>query len=199
VIDGLLGGADLDNDRVISFHELSAFVKSAVVEDSRSPTGQDPQSGTLAGEGENVFVLPAALPPALAARTPPRPPPRTVPGLSRFVDRGDGSVLDTRTGLLWTKSANPMGQGLDWESAKAALRSLDVAGRTDWRLPSKEELESMLGDNSRANYFQGLRDRYWSGSEYGSDGAYAVDLPSRSTTVERKRERLALWPVAAER
>ena len=62
-----------------------------------------------------------------------------------LVENGDGTVTDSLTGLMWQQeSAGPMG----WLAAAAYCRNLALAGNGDWRLPSREALESIL-DGSR--------------------------------------------------
>ena len=77
----------------------------------------------------------------------------------RFVDNGDGTVVDLLTGLFWLKDAScaelagtdANGQG-DWTTALTASAALadGTCGLTDgtvagqWRLPSRFELESLL-------------------------------------------------------
>jgi hypothetical protein len=72
---------------------------------------------------------------------------------ARFLDNGNGTVTDIRTGLIWLKNANPCGQK-NWADANAYCSSLasGQAGLTDgsvagqWRLPSKAELEGIGTD-----------------------------------------------------
>jgi len=68
-------------------------------------------------------------------------------GKNSFVDKGDGTVEDKATGLIWQQkdSRDP----LDWEYALNYCSDLDLAGRTDWRLPSAKELQSIV-DYSRS-------------------------------------------------
>ena len=58
------------------------------------------------------------------------------------------TVEDQVTGLLWQRVA-PV-QTYDWWDARAYCAGLDLGGRTDWRLPTRLELESIL-DVGRAN------------------------------------------------
>ncbi|MEI6150342.1 MAG: DUF1566 domain-containing protein [bacterium] len=58
--------------------------------------------------------------------------------LVRYVDNGDGTVTDIRTGLMWTKDAN---HGyMDWASAVAYCDNLVTNGYSDWRLPSVDRV-----------------------------------------------------------
>ena len=62
--------------------------------------------------------------------------------LSRFEDNADGTVTDTLTGLMWQKQyeQNPM----TWEQALTQINSMLLGDYTDWRLPTREELRSIV-------------------------------------------------------
>jgi len=68
----------------------------------------------------------------------------------RFTDRGDGTVRDNLTGLIWLKNATPFGTR-NWEQALADCNSLadgmhglkDGSRPRDWRMPNVNELRSL--------------------------------------------------------
>jgi len=82
----------------------------------------------------------------------------------RFIDKGDGTVTDTATGLVWLKQADCVKQS--WSGALAGIRSLasGSCGLTDgstagqWRMPNRSEMLS-LSDRAptfpQASYFNG--------------------------------------------
>lgn len=55
----------------------------------------------------------------------------------------DDLVLDKETGLVWTRDANPIGQ-YNWLDANTLCREFSLSNRSGWRLPSVEELSSLL-------------------------------------------------------
>jgi len=61
---------------------------------------------------------------------------------SSFIDNGDGTVTDTRSGLLWQQA---IGGVYDHFTASARCSWLSLAG-TGWRLPTIAELESIIDD-----------------------------------------------------
>ena len=74
---------------------------------------------------------------------------------SQFTINGDGTVNDGATGLLWQRcllglsGANcSVGTALlaPWSDALLAAKNSNFAGYSDWRLPSKAELESLIDD-----------------------------------------------------
>lgn len=96
--------------------------------------------------------------------------------MERFIINSDGTVTDTAMGLMWDqKTQDPM----KWNDARAFCKSLTTAGYTDWRLPTIEELSSIV-DYKRCepaidtNTFPGTRLRgYWSSSTNVSNPEYA--------------------------
>ena len=61
---------------------------------------------------------------------------------NNFIDNGDGTVTDTSTGLMWQQSTGSA--TYTWDQAKAYCVDLDLGGKSDWRLPTRNELQSMV-------------------------------------------------------
>ncbi len=61
-----------------------------------------------------------------------------------YTDNGDGTVTDNNTGLMWQKTP---GSKRTWSSAVANASSFNLAGYTDWRLPTIKELYSLIDFN----------------------------------------------------
>ena len=135
-----------------------------------------------------------------------------------YVDNGDGTITDTKTGLMWEKKSddatiNDKDNTYTWTSTSTAadgtvfttfLAGLNAgsgfAGHTDWRLPNRRELDSIVnlenvnpavsaafnnncGANSSGNAGCTVTtcsctvpDFYWSSSTYAFDpqGAWGV-------------------------
>ncbi len=64
-------------------------------------------------------------------------------------------VVDKQTGLVWQK--NEAGE-YRWADAVDYCQALNLAGKTDWRLPNKEELAS---SHRLAFEFPHLADSYY--------------------------------------
>jgi hypothetical protein len=62
--------------------------------------------------------------------------------LPRFVDNGNGTVTDGRTGLTWEQA--PSSDTMSQPDSVRYAGSLSLAGFTDWRLPSQDELSSLV-------------------------------------------------------
>ena len=79
----------------------------------------------------------------------------------RWVDKGDGTVADTVTGLVWLKRADCIHQ--TWEQAVAAVDALssgqcglsDGSKPGDWRMPSRNQMQSLSDrmENNHADFF----------------------------------------------
>ena len=80
----------------------------------------------------------------------------TPPAQAAFTDNGDGTVTDTVTGLMWDKCSQGQsdancGTGgatsMTWAGALTAAVTANTAnykGYNDWRLPNRNELESLV-------------------------------------------------------
>lgn len=105
--------------------------------------------------------------------------------IESFIVRSDGTASDTVTGLMWCrysigqqwKNGEVMGDAIkmDWhEAMKIAdfFNKQDACGGfTDWRLPSFEELKSLVEKDKNPSINQTVfpntpRESYWSSSTY---------------------------------
>ena len=99
-----------------------------------------------------------------------------------YTDNGNGTVTDNVTGLMWQQeddNTTPI-----WDDAESYCNNLTLAGYTDWRLPSKMGLMSIVDyedDDPTIDltYFPGTDSSgYWScyTSASNSSNAWAVDF-----------------------
>ena len=65
----------------------------------------------------------------------------------RFTNNSDGTVTDTRTGLMWAARDN--GSLVNWRAARSYIQMYRGGGYTDWRMPTLEELTSLYDPNQR--------------------------------------------------
>lgn len=113
------------------------------------------------------------------------------PTYAAFTDNNDGTITDTVTGLTWDQCSWGL-SGAGCAAGAASLhtwtQALGVAvaangashkGRNDWRLPSKNELESLVKIDAYApaidtTAFPGtMSDLYWSSTNFASNPADA--------------------------
>jgi pimeloyl-ACP methyl ester carboxylesterase len=129
----------------------------------------------------------------------------------RFVDNGDQTMTDKLTGLIWTKDANAPGpatcgpgtnktwqEGLDYV---ACLNANNYLGFTDWRMPNRNELISLINRQQQDSglWFEkvGFLNTYgvfWASS---SSDEYAWDINFRENHVysNMKNNTMCVWPV----
>ena len=60
----------------------------------------------------------------------------------RFMDNGDGTVTDTRTGLMWAQTDN-MGH-ITWHDAKRYCDNIILSEHNNWRMPTVDELKTLF-------------------------------------------------------
>ena len=64
------------------------------------------------------------------------------PNLENYTDNKDGTVTDNLTGLMWQQAVPAI--AYTWAQAVAHCPKLTLAGHSDWRLPSRIELVSIV-------------------------------------------------------
>jgi len=96
-------------------------------------------------------------------------------GYAEMVDNGDGTVTDTKTGLMWQKAeTGPK----TWKEALKYCEALVLAGYSDWRLPELSELKSIV-DSIRDNptVFPVVKSyNYWSSTTKDGATDYALSV-----------------------
>lgn len=85
--------------------------------------------------------------------------------LEPLIVNGDGTVTDPNTGLMWQQNEV---EKMTWQAALSHCEKMQLAGYEDWRLPDRNELQSLVDYQSYdpcvdKNIFSGiLSDYYWS-------------------------------------
>jgi len=102
--------------------------------------------------------------------------------LARWQRKGS-VVVDKKLGLMWQDNSAAKSVEKKWKSAKKYCQNLTLAGHSDWRLPSYDELLSIVDyDRYKSAImpsFQNVDFRdYWSSSQYVSNAkdAWRVDF-----------------------
>jgi hypothetical protein len=91
-----------------------------------------------------------------------------------LVDNGDGTITDRATALIWEKGGSPS-LLYYWQAEKyiSRLNRQKFLGHTGWRIPTLEELASLLepGANERGQYkspiFNAKQYKCWSADPFG--------------------------------
>jgi len=109
--------------------------------------------------------------------------------IGHYIDNCDGTVTDTRTGLMWMrcvmgqiwdgKSCHGEARNFTWDGANKLRHNSTFAGCDDWRLPDIDELKTLI-DRSQDNqaidnraFPNTPRSLCWSSSPYSFDSNYA--------------------------
>ncbi|MCX7771000.1 MAG: DUF1566 domain-containing protein, partial [Proteobacteria bacterium] len=142
----------------------------------------------------------------------------------RFIDNNNGTITDRLTGLMWLKDANCIntnypgfdtdgtsGDGMvNWITALEFVKGINNstysncgAGYSDWRLPNKNELKSLL-DYSKTlpslppnNPFVNVNHDYWSSTsnEMSPSFAYYISLYYGNLAYDNKFANKYVLPV----
>ena len=101
-----------------------------------------------------------------------------------YEDTGNGVVIDHSTGLMWEKSGSD--DWLEYDEAENYIRKLNrnqFAGYYDWRLPTVDEMASLLEPEIKSDelYLDSIFDKaqeycWTSDKNRGSGRAFVVDL-----------------------
>ena len=112
------------------------------------------------------------------------------------------AVRDKQTGLVWEQS--PALDMSDWEMAQRRCSSSHAEGGTDWRVPTVQELRTLVepssidvklpADHPFANVEPSI---YWSSTERKENGAYAsfVNFSSGGSATLEKYMPSFVWCV----
>ncbi|MEO7762609.1 MAG: DUF1566 domain-containing protein [Casimicrobiaceae bacterium] len=139
-----------------------------------------------------ILLLSLATVPAQAVQTCPAGNDRITPN-SDFVDNGDATVTHSKTGLMWKQCTEGLGgvgcatgtaSPMSWLQALGAATLVNVdnfAGHDNWRLPNKNELQSLVesgcyGPSINATLFPNTLANYWTSTSdaYQPDAAWSV-------------------------
>ncbi len=133
---------------------------------------------------------------------------------NQLIDNGDGSVTDSKTGLMWKKCLEGV-SGASCETGspssftwQAALQQPEIviseggfAGYTDWRLPNINELVSIIEEQCfepaiNLNRFPNTPNSYaWSGSPYvdsSNISAWIVNLGYGGSGIRNRSDNYAV-------
>ncbi len=143
----------------------------------------------------------------------------------RFVDNGNGTVTDNRTGLVWLKHADCFGS-LTWTKALEVVKELadgslcdemvlaDGSSPGDWRLPTIREimtlpvidyfnpaLSNAMGTGRWREgdaFLQVSTQYYWSSTGQNNGSAWYMYLYNGSLGISDVNQRYSVWPVKGE-
>lgn len=84
----------------------------------------------------------------------------------RYVVGNDGTVKDTRTGLMWyiLDSHKELNECLIYDEARSYVENLEAGGYTDWRLPTTNDLLVIM--NNKPYFPETGANWYWTSESY---------------------------------
>jgi hypothetical protein len=71
-----------------------------------------------------------------------------------YRDKGDGTVSDSVTGLMWVRAR---GEKVSWAEAVSGAKTCRAGGHSDWRMPTIKELYSLIQFNGQCRGATGSR------------------------------------------
>jgi len=99
-----------------------------------------------------------------------------------FVDNGNGTIKDRTTGLMWQKNSSHHMEGSDVQVYVDTLNRKRFLGFTDWRLPTIEELASLIESKKSseglymAPLFSQGKESYWSSDKREPNVLWCVNF-----------------------
>jgi hypothetical protein len=123
-------------------------------------------------------------------------------GQAVLVDNGDGTVTDSRTGLMWPKDGTGAGywngQTATWEAAIDWANGLDFANHADWRLPNINELKSFQ-EITWGHYQNQPTYYYWSSTTCSDRSLSALNVNFMSGSIDFQDDKTKGYYVVAVR
>ncbi len=109
--------------------------------------------------------------------------------------------IDPSSGLMWARNGNIANKGMSWDDAMGWVKKLNYVSCNDWRLPTKEELETFAKRGGirpfewyNANGFNNVQDDvYWTSTS--STLAWGVFMYEFSASEYYKTSWKKVWPV----
>jgi len=159
--------------------------------------------GAPAPTGKTLEQIPGSWSRALPANDgAPGPSPPAGCNSTRFqCVLGDAAVLDRETGLVWAQDAGAF-VAADWTADTSRCLTSQVAGRRGWRMPTFEELQSLVDLSVGSptlppgHPFLNVKtdDAYWTQTSLSSTAAWAYDFDNGVLT-EPKTNTNYVWCV----
>lgn len=126
--------------------------------------------------------------------------------MNRFIEQNE-VVLDTQTGLIWTKNASISDFSMTWNETLTFIRELNHSeryGYSDWKLPNRKELFSLMSHETInpslptphpfINIFTGY---YWTSTSCARlpNQAWYIHLGGARAFKGMKYHSYMVWPV----
>jgi len=109
-----------------------------------------------------------------------------------YIDNGDQTVTDQVTGLMWDQRDTTT---KTWEAGLAYCEAMTHGSKTDWRLPNRNELESLVDETKTSSptinttfFPDTVSGSYWTSTSYalGTTSAWGVNFNSGGVSFFKK-------------
>jgi hypothetical protein len=118
----------------------------------------------------------------------------------------DDLIFDKETGLTWTRSAGVLGGSKAWLDAMTSARAVTLGNRMGWRLPSVEELSSLIDSRfsnpalPAGHPFTNIQtaDSYWTRTDYDPNVAWGCNFGMPGVVPIGKGLLKFAWAVRSE-
>jgi len=126
----------------------------------------------------------------------------------RYIDNMDGTITDSKTGLMWMKNDSYLHSGhwLNWYEAKAFIKKLNEKGFAnyfDWQYPTTRELKTLFNADKLNSAQMGREMKIhtdplfgkkgsgslWSADENGMYNAFGVEFNTGNVFSVNKKSR----------
>jgi hypothetical protein len=117
-----------------------------------------------------------------------------------LIDRGNGTIYDTRTNLTWQQDSSLV--PYNWDYAHKYCEESRLAGYRDWRLPTIEELKTLIEMEhipTICPVFRCNSDWYWSSTYVNNTGIWLVYFTTGFINHYNYRHNLRLCPCRENR
>lgn len=110
-------------------------------------------------------------------------------------NKGGPTVFDSQTGLLWQRDLST--EKFTWEAAELYCENLSLGGHSDWKLPHRDQLESIVVNSTTAPSIDTAAfpdtpsKPFWTRTLWGANAlteAYGVDFKDGGTGHAVKTE-----------
>ena len=121
--------------------------------------------------------------------------------LSTSTLNGNVVVTDSTNGLMWQKTVS--GDTFFWQDTLGHCKNLTYAGYSDWRLPNKNELQTLLNHDKTGAPYSDFPDisttkAYWTSTTWASSPniAWVVDFgKARVFTMLKTNENYTYYAI----
>jgi len=109
--------------------------------------------------------------------------------IGRYIDHGDGTITDTETGLMWKRCVESCSgvnceegkvKEYTWNDAVERFKNVKYAGYADWRMPTLDELKTLIHCSKGMNKKNGWCNK---GSEKPTINQQAFPTNTKASSV----------------